>query len=476
MKKKIPLIIFFILFSFILKAQEKKLLGATSRFNIAPPEVLLTQTNTLNDSLYIKTILINDGYTKLALITIDTQGVPQFIVDNINIKIKQIESIKDYKTIVSATHTHSGIIIHGSPLQFGNKKLTSYQQLIIDGVVKSILDAHAELEPIEIGWGKFDAEEHVFNRRWLMKTKQINPFGIEEQVKMNPSFQNKDLLEPAGPTDPTITFLGIRLKNTGKPLAIYSNYSLHYVGGTAPKNISADYYGFFDLYVNELLNNGKFNPNFNALMTNGTSGDINNNDYSQANPNLPPYQKMKEVALDIAKSLVHTYSSIKFYDKVNLNYQEEYLTLKIRNSNQELKEKMLLIDNNDKKNVLFHPQEKNYVIRVKVLERDYPSEISIPLQVVTIGKLQFSTIPFEVFAETGLELKSKIKSKYYFTVGLASGHWGYLPTPAQHEKGGYETWITVSRVEKNSSDKIVNKIVWVFRSDRATHFGQMVPL
>ncbi|MHC5310069.1 neutral/alkaline non-lysosomal ceramidase N-terminal domain-containing protein [Myroides sp. LJL116] len=459
MKNKVTLIIFFIFFSFILKAQEKKLLGATSRFNITPPEVVHTQTNTLNDSLYIKTILLNDGFTKLALITIDTQGIPQFIVEHINNEIIENETIKDYKTIISATHTHSGIIIHGSPIQFGNKKLTSYQQLIVNGVVRSIVNANSALEPIEIGWGKFDKKEHVFNRRWYMKTTQINPFGIKEQVKMNPGFQNKDILKPAGPTDPTVTFLAIRLKKTGLPLAIYSNYSLHYVGGTAPKNISADYYGFFDSYVNQLLNNGHSNPNFNALMSNGTSGDINNNNYNLASPSLPYYQKMKELALDIAKSLEHKYSTIKFYDKINLNYQEEYLTLKIRRSNQELKEKMLLIENNDKKNILFHQQEKNYVTRLKALERDYPTEISIPLQVVTIGKLQFSTIPFEVFAETGLELKSRIKSKYYFTVGLANGHWGYLPTPAQHEKGGYETWITVSRVEENSSDKIVEKII-----------------
>jgi len=40
-------------------------------------------------------------------------------------------------------------------------------------------------------------------------------------------------------------------------------------------------------------------------------------------------------------------------------------------------------------------------------------------------------------------------------VSLANGYNGYLPTPAQHDLGGYETWrARSSYLEKDASPKI----------------------
>ena len=50
---------------------------------------------------------------------------------------------------------------------------------------------------------------------------------------MNPGYQNPDLLEPAGPTDPEVSFLSVQSPD-GRPIALLANYSLHYVGGVPP--------------------------------------------------------------------------------------------------------------------------------------------------------------------------------------------------------------------------------------------------
>jgi hypothetical protein len=75
-----------------------------------------------------------------------------------------------------------------------------------------------------------------------------------------------------------------------------------------------------------------------------------------------------------------------------------------------------------------------------------------------IGDLGVASIPFEVFAEIGLEVKAKSPFKQTFVVGLADGYWGYLPTPAQHELGGYETWLSTNNVELKASEKIVSEL------------------
>ena len=79
-----------------------------------------------------------------------------------------------------------------------------------------------------------------------------------------------------------------------------------------------------------------------------------------------------------------------------------------------------------------------------------------------IGELGIAAIPFEVFSEIGLELKARSPLKPSFTIELANGGYGYLPTPEQHKLGGYETWLGTNKVEVQSSVKIVNALLEMF--------------
>ncbi|MEM6279310.1 MAG: hypothetical protein AAF733_07535, partial [Verrucomicrobiota bacterium] len=61
------------------------------------------------------------------------------------------------------------------------------------------------------------------------------------------------------------------------------------------------------------------------------------------------------------------------------------------------------------------------------------------------------SLPFEVLVEIGLELKEKSPFPRTIVMSMANGAFGYLPTPYQHELGGYETWLGTSKVEKEAS-------------------------
>ena len=83
-----------------------------------------------------------------------------------------------------------------------------------------------------------------------------------------------------------------------------------------------------------------------------------------------------------------------------------------------------------------------------------------------VGVLAMAAIPFEVFTETGLELKARSPFRDTFTIELANGGYGYLPTPAQHALGGYETWLGTNRVETAASDLIVARLLELLGSLR----------
>ena len=78
--------------------------------------------------------------------------------------------------------------------------------------------------------------------------------------------------------------------------------------------------------------------------------------------------------------------------------------------------------------------------RETVLLAKYPDAVRAKVQAMRVGGLGIAAMPCEVFTEIGLELKAKSPLRPTFTVSLANGYNGYLPTPAQHALGGYETW------------------------------------
>ena len=65
------------------------------------------------------------------------------------------------------------------------------------------------------------------------------------------------------------------------------------------------------------------------------------------------------------------------------------------------------------------------------------------------------------------QIKAKSPFKDTFTIELANGANGYLPTPRQHDLGGYETWLGTNRVEREASVKITARALEMLQSVHA---------
>ena len=151
--------------------------------------------------------------------------------------------------LISAVHTHSAASAMGVPIATRfvfPQKADDYQRFVARRIADGVKCAVNRLRPAQLGFTTAEAPEHVFNRRWFLKpgTMPPNPFGGIDQVKMNPPGGSPNLVKPAGPTDPTVSILAVR-EPDGRPIAVYSCYSLHYVGGVGHGDISADYYGMY---------------------------------------------------------------------------------------------------------------------------------------------------------------------------------------------------------------------------------------
>ena len=414
----------------------------------------------VHDELHVRCLMLDDGTTKLVFVVADVLGLYQDLTDAAKKLISERMDIPSSNIIISAIHTHSAV----SAMGIGEKRRSwdldtfdRYQEFVIQRIADAVQLAANHLEPARIGWGSVAVPEHVFVRRWKMKQPVINPFGEYDKVVMNPGHSNSNKLTPAAVPDPDVSFVSVKSID-GRPIALFANYSLHYVGGTPKGHISADYFAVFCDRIQQLLNAEKQDPPFVGIMSNGTSGDINNINFSGSPEKNAPYAKMKYVGRDVAQKVFEAFGSIAYHDWVPLKAKQKEVTLKVRKPDKKMVERAKIILARPDSIKSAHSLEKTYAERT-LNQLKKPDQVSIRLHVFGIGDLGVASIPFEVFAEIGLEVKAKSPFKQTFVVGLADGYWGYLPTPAQHELGGYETWLSTNNVELKASEKIVSELL-----------------
>lgn len=416
-----------------------------------------------HDRLHARCLALDDGTRPLVIVVCDSCMVPRELLDEAKGRASQATGIPTERMLISATHTHTAPTVAGV---FQSDPDREYQRYLVGQIARGIERAHANLAPARVGWGVGRDASQVFNRRWVMKPGSIgaDPFGgLTDRVKMNPGYQAAGLVEPAGPIDPDVSVLSVQNRD-GRPIALLANYSLHYVGGVQP--LSADYFGAFAERIAQLVGANKGEPPFVGIMSNGTSGNINNVNFGGAAPGKrAEYEQIRLVSDSVARAAFTAYQKIEHRDTVSLAMAEKEIELGVRRPTPAdvARARDILAAAKDK---VLKMQPEVYA-RETVLLADYPPTVRLKLQALRVGDLGIAAVPCEVFVEIGLEIKKKSPLKPTFTIELANGYNGYLPTPEHHQLGGYETWrARSSYLETGASTKITATVLELLGSVR----------
>lgn len=466
-------------------AAGRRLEAGAALVNITPPlgELIVggfspLPADDVHDELHVRTLVLTerpftekrsaindqlplDPQHTIAIVLCDNVGVSREVFDSAKQTLAKEVGLLPSHLLMAATHTHSATSARTRNAMLIGQPLTDYQSFLSRRIVDSVRLAIKRMAPAKIAWGSVEEPSELFNRRWFVTEpdERRNPFGGVDQVRMNPS--GKATLEkPAGGTDPQLSFVSLQHID-GRPLAVLANYSLHYVGGVPARTISADYFAVFANRMAQLLEATDQQPQFVAILSNGTSGDVNNINFQQRGQALPNFEKMRRVGELVARRVHDAMKGLNYLDYVPLDARSSELTLGVRKPTPEMlryAEKVLAKPENEER---YHPQERVYAERI-TLQAEAGDTIDVPLQALRIGPLGIAAIPFEVFTETGLEIKARSLLKPTFTIELAGGSFGYLPTPPQHALGGYETWLGTNKVEIDASTKIVDRLMAMF--------------
>lgn len=409
-----------------------------------------------HDRLHARCVVIDDGETRIAIVVCDSCLITRDIYDQSKIAAAKATGIPVNRILTAATHTHSAPT--AVPLAQCNPD-PEYVKHLTRQITKAIIEANANMQPVEVGWGTAQVPEEVGNRRWFVKPQALQPNPFNEpgdQVRTNPPRGTGLLIKAAGPVDPDVTFLSLRSAKS-QPVSLLANYGLHYVGGIPPGQLSADYFGEFARQIASRFKTDA-KGGFVGIMSNGASGDVNNYLFPNARPRSEPFERVKDVASLVADRVATANAMIDFQSETTILMNEQELEVRIRQPDAEqlAKAKALLAKAANPERLTMNEVYAQESVR---LSQASPN-VQIKLQTITIGELAIVTVPCEVFAGIGLEIKRRSPFKTTFLIGLANGYNGYLPSPEQHKLGGYETWRSSwSYLETDASTKITESIL-----------------
>tara|TARA_R110002049_G_scaffold27321_2_gene94223 strand:+ start:422101 stop:423549 length:1449 start_codon:yes stop_codon:yes gene_type:complete len=409
----------------------------------------------IHDRLHARALVLDDGKTRIAMVIVDNCMTSRDVFDKAKASVHQATGFPIDHMLMASTHTHAAprtAHISREPID------DRYHDQVSDGISRAILAAIENLRPAQIGYASFDRPSLIACRRFICEpgTVEANPFGeLGEQIK-SVAGRSSGVIGPAGPVDPQFSILSVRHRDQ-TPLCVLGNFSVHYCGGYQRGAVSADYFGFFSREIESLLKHDSAHPPVVGIMSNGTSGNTGAFQRSDGKK-FKPFEGMQHYGRMLASETRQLLDEIEYRSDVSIGMLQQQLTLGVRRPSEErLAWATKTIGQPKAEHThrwsLIYAQEAQHLSK-------YPSEKTIVLQAIRIGDIGIAAAPCEVFAETGLGIKSASPFRHTFSIELANGYGGYLPTLEQHQLGGYETWPARSSfLEKNAEQKIRSTLV-----------------
>ncbi|MDA1052634.1 MAG: hypothetical protein O3C40_19435 [Planctomycetota bacterium] len=218
----------------------------------AKVDITNREAGPVNDPLYAKALIIRNGTTTAAIVTVDAVAIGEIgyinnaYLGKVRARVEQELKIPPSNVIVNASHCH-GVVCKD----------------VDERTFQAIEQASKKMVPVKIGVGHGHEDRVQENRRLKLKS------GREADVRHAYSLPADEEVAEVGPIDPGIGVLRLD-RMDGETLAVVYNFAVHPIQGVPSKGNTADMTGFASQVIEDNLSEGTI-----ALFVQGCAGDIN---------------------------------------------------------------------------------------------------------------------------------------------------------------------------------------------------------
>jgi len=393
------------------------------------------------DDLNAKTLLIESGDKKVALISVDICLTEESTYQKYVEAIERETGLSKNNVFLAATHTHTGpyLIPPATALDDEAETIKKYEIFLGERIVDSVKLALSDLQEARMGYITGYAPERVaYIRRYKMK---------DGSTMTCPPVNSPEIDYPLGTLDQRVNVLRFDRKQ-GESIVLV-NYGLHSdtIGGDL---LSADWPGWMSRTIEKALDGTKCIFFSGAQGDVGSTnvfpkdGDMNDTEISFDNEMKSPGMA-RFVGRALAGTVLQVYDKVKYVDVDDIDIMIEMAKVP---SNMPKKEDLPLA----KKYKELHEAGKDDEIPYEAMElttvvaealrmcklENGPEIFDVRMTGVKIGPVALIGVAGEAFTDIGVELKKAEGWNLIMPCVTTNGYLGYFPVASAYQEGGYE--------------------------------------
>ena len=397
--------------------------AGVARANITPPVGTIANGGKpsigIATELYAKALVLDDGQTKAALVTVDVILLGKQVVAETRAQIEEMTDIPGAHVMFGASHTHSGAVTTMRDRWSTIEHDRSYVDQLVAKMAGAVAEANLNLSEARIGAGEGTADAAI--NRWI---------STPEGAKWAPN--------PEGPVDNTLSVLRVD-DSEGRALAALVDYAAHASVMSWGKMFSADYPGFLQSVAEKV-----YDDKLTVLFANGASGDTKikwlrkkedgSDDFAYGGA-----EDARRWGTVLAGEAIKTLEQIRTEDR-----DQRPEASKLRVASKEIAFPMLPLPTIEEVETELKAKQESWEdatweerTLASLRAGNALTAIMGEIQIIRIGPdIILAAIPGELFAEVGLKMKEQVDCKHLFIVGYANGYVGYLPSAASCREDG----------------------------------------
>jgi neutral ceramidase len=391
--------------------------------------------------LRIHAIVLSDGITRAAIISVDCTFLGRAEVTRIREVLQQRVGLKPDHVCIAATHTHAAPATTASFLA-GELPDRRYIELLVSRTAEVVEQALSRLESARVVAASIDAPPIGVCRRRVGPNGQVYMTGTEPESASPLAAEN--------PVDRRMQY-AVFENFEGRPLAVIVNFACH--NNMVSRVFSADMFGRAG---DELRS--KLGDIATALLA-APCGDVG---YLKPGGQRT-YPDDRAAGRAIAEAILTSFPS---------RARNEGGLIKVRSVLRQFADRPydpaeFVYDNGRGSSATAHERfQRRNAPEEAAVRRNGATQCDVEFQAIAFGDVAFITNPAELFSIYGIKIKKASPYRVTFVASLANGYCGYVPTMDAFQHGGYETYRTVytSRLSKDSGDLILRESIDLLRA------------
>jgi hypothetical protein len=409
----------------------------------------------VHDPLKAKALVLDQGGREVAFVFCDLIGLSLPVSRAARAQASSATGIPVTNIVMAATHSHTGPLFadvrsedfHRSEVaRHGHDRheMIDYPAFLTRRLVEAVVQAKANLQPVELDAGIARQQGLPFNRRYRMKNGK---------VAFNPGLLNSNIVAPAGPVDSDVGILFVKHKNSPEPIGGLTVFAMH-ADSTGGTEFSADYpYGI------EQSMRKVFGSNYISAFGAGTCGDLNHVDVSRKGP-IKGFEVAEGLGKRIAATVLADLDNLKPVTNPAIAVRSRTLVLPLQKvTPRQVASARVIVDRLRDTNVDFYLKVKS-VKAVDLSERgtNWPMEV----QVFRLNRdTAIVCLPAEIFVQFGLDIKAASPFKQTLVMSICNDRPSYIPTKKAFGDGAYE--VVNSRLQAGAGEAMVDAAIQMLK-------------